>query len=411
MRHEFARAVSVPVIALLVALPVTLSGGCRKQSERPRVVGTTPAPGETSTGTPLADITIALESVATGLKQPLYATGAGDGTDRLFVVEKAGRIRVVENGDVRKQPFLDIADKVSSGGEQGLLGLAFPEDFEDSRWCIVSYTNTKGTSVISRFDSDGDSADPDSEEVLLTLAQPYANHNGGMVTFGPDGYLYIGFGDGGSAGDPQGNGQNLRTLLGKILRVDVRDRAVPNGKLYDIPPDNPFVNVGDARPEIWAYGLRNPWRFSFDRITGDLWIGDVGQNRWEEIDFQPASSTGGENYGWDIYEAAHTHPGGKAAGDVSGFVRPVVEYDRKAGSSVTGGYVYRGDQHPTLRGTYLYADFTEGRIWGLQRGSDGTVRTRLLLDTDLLISSFGEDDNGELCVTDLNGGVHRITTE
>jgi glucose/arabinose dehydrogenase len=398
-------------LVLLLALGVAATAsGCKKQANPPTVV--TPPQGEStstveSSPTPLTEITLSVEAIVTDLDQPLYVTGAGDGSGRLFVVEKSGRVFVMRGADRAQTPFLDIADKISEGSEQGLLGLAFPPDFPAESWCVVNYTSRDGTSIISRFTVQGDTAQRDSEEVLLRLPQPYANHNGGMLVFGPDGYLYAGFGDGGSGGDPHGNGQDLGTLLGKLLRIDARKAG--NGP-YAIPPENPFVSKAGAKPEIWAYGLRNPWRFSFDRKTGDLWIGDVGQDTYEEIDFQPASSAGGEDYGWNLYEGAHTYPGGQPVTSAPGMVLPVVEYDHSAGESVTGGYVYRGTRQKALAGTYLYADFASGRIWGLQRTGTG-VENRELLDTDLLISSFGEDDDGELYLTDLNGGLYRVVAK
>jgi len=381
----------------------------------PDVVGTTPAPeqpapAEEPTPTPLAEIEISLELVAEGLEQPLFVTGAGDGSGRLFVLEKTGRAWILRDGERLATPFLDLSDTVSTSSEQGLLGMAFSPSFAKDGVLYVGYTDAKGTSTISRFTARGDAVDAASEQVLLRVAQPYANHNGGMLAFGPDGYLYIGFGDGGSGGDPQGNGQNPNALLGKMLRIDVSpDAATSPDRAYGVPADNPMLAGGTAAPEIWASGLRNPWRFSFDRKTGDLWIGDVGQNAWEEIDFQPAASVGGENYGWNVFEATHTYPpNDPPPANGADFTMPVLEYDRTTGTSVTGGYVYRGGAQEKLWGTYLYADFSVGRVWGLQRGADGGVETRLLLDNDMMIASFGEDDGGELYLVDFNGGVHRV---
>ncbi|MDP2300192.1 MAG: PQQ-dependent sugar dehydrogenase, partial [Actinomycetota bacterium] len=318
-----------------------------------------------------------------------------------------GHVWTVEGGE-RTEVFLDLSETVSTESEQGLLGIAFSPSFAEDGVFVASYTRADGTSVLSRFLVSGETADPASEQVLLTQAQPFKNHNGGMIAFGPDGYLYYGLGDGGSGGDPQGNGQDLSTLLGTIMRLDVlRDGDMSATTPYGIPDDNPFVGRSDARPEIWAWGLRNPWRFSFDSQTGDLWIGDVGQSAWEEIDFQPADSAGGENYGWNLLEGTHPYPPDAAmrAGD---FTAPIVEYDRDAGKSVTGGYVYRGTAIPGLAGTYLYGDFVDGRIWALVRTEDGTVENRLLAQTHFQISSFGEDDMGELYVVDFAGGIYRL---
>lgn len=407
--HRVRHVLIAPVVSAL-ALAGTLIG-CT--SPAPPPVATAPLPDAEVPGPAAEDalqldeIEIALEPVADGFEQPLYATGAGDGSGRLIVLEKTGRAWIVRDG-VRKDVLLDLSTRVSTESEQGLLGIAFSPTFADDGLVFVSYTQKDGGSVLSRFTADGDAIDPGSEKMLLHVAQPYANHNGGMIAFGSDGYLYLGLGDGGSGGDPYGNGQNGGTFLGKMLRIDVIGGAGdPAG--YVVPDDNPFVGQAGMKPEVWAIGLRNPWRFSFDRVTGDLWIGDVGQNAWEEIDFEPADSPGGENYGWNLFEATHPYPADSTAPDPGGFTMPVVEYGRDTGTSITGGYVYRGTAEPGLGGTYFYADFTVGRIWGLQRAEDGSVQTRELLDTDLMIASFGEDDDGELYVVDFNGGVHRVT--
>src|SRR5690606_2690924 len=296
-----------------------------------------------------------LIEVAGGFSSPVSIAHAGD--DRLFIVEKGGTISILQDGAKVEEPFLDIRGDVSTGGEQGLLGLAFPEDFGQTGLFYVYYTDTNGDSVLSRFASDGQVADRASEQVLLTQSQPFGNHNGGQLAFGPDGYLYLGLGDGGSGGDPQGNGQALRTLLGKLLRVDV------SGEELAVPPDHPVVATEGARPEIWAYGLRNPWRFSFDRETGDLYIADVGQNAFEEVNFQPATSTGGENYGWKIMEAdACFEP--RSGCDQSGLVLPIIAYPHGGewGSSISGGYLYRGAEAPALQGSYVFGDYVSGRI-------------------------------------------------
>jgi glucose/arabinose dehydrogenase len=368
-------------------------------------------PTET-TAVPLDAIVLELETAAEGLDEPLYVTG--DGLGNLVALEKVGQVWILSGGGRAASPFLDISDRTSTESEQGLLGIAFPHSYEAKGEFYVDYTGREGETVISRFtaNEERNRADAATEEILLTFEQPYANHNGGMIEFGPDGLLYVGTGDGGAGGDPQGAGQRLDTMLGKILRIDVEYTAELHGvggedPPYISPPTNPALGAG-SRPEIWAYGVRNPWRFSFDRETGDLWIGDVGQNEWEEIDFQPASSKGGENYGWAILEGTHPYPAGSDPGDTSGLVMPIVEYDRGAGKSVTGGYVYRGTESPALEGVYVYGDFVSGRIWGLRRGS-AAVENVLFAETGRAISSFGEDDDGELYLVDFSGSVHHIT--
>lgn len=344
----------------------------------------------------------ALRLIAEGLAEPVFLTHAGDA--RLFIVEQPGTIRILENGRLLPEPFLDIRARVNdSANEQGLLGLAFHPRYAENGFFFVNYTGANNETVIARFSvtSDPNRADPASEKVILTIEQPYRNHNGGDLAFGPDGYLYIGMGDGGSAGDPENRAQNLRSLLGKMLRLDV-----DNGDPYRIPPDNPFVTRVDARPEIWAYGLRNPWRFSFDRATGDLYLADVGQNAYEEVSFQPAGSAGGENYGWRFFEGTH---GFKDAADAPpDVVPPIAEYGRDDGCSVTGGYVYRGAALPELNGVYFFGDYCSGLIWSLQRNGSAWVR-ETFGDTDFTLSSFGEDAAGELYVLDhRGGGVYRI---
>jgi glucose/arabinose dehydrogenase len=341
--------------------------------------------------------------IASGFSQPLLVTHAGDGSGRLFVVEQHGMIWVIENGMQLAEPFLDIRFEVGSGGnEQGLLGLAFDPNFASNGYFYVNYTGLGGNTVIARFQvSDNPNiANPDSEAPMLYVAQPYANHNGGHLEFGPDGYLYIGLGDGGSGGDPAGNGQSLETHLGKMLRIDVTQ-----GEPYAIPPDNPFAN-GGGLPEIWAYGLRNPWRFSFDRATGDLYIADVGQGEWEEIDFLPGGIAGGSNLGWDYFEGTHPYEG--TPPDGANFIGPVVEYDHGARCSVTGGYVYRGAALPAWNGVYFYGDFCSGEVMGLYQQADGAWQNEVLWDTSALITSFGLDEAGELYLVDRSGGIYQL---
>ncbi len=341
--------------------------------------------------------------VVSGLERPVEVQNAGDGSGRLFVIEKPGRIRILQNGQLIETPFLDITDRVNArGNEQGLLGLAFHPDFENNRFFYVNYTGEGGNTVIARFTASGEAADPSSEFRLLGVDQPFPNHNGGALAFGPDGFLYVALGDGGSGGDPFGNGQRLDTLLGKILRIDV-----DHGDPYSIPPDNPFGN------EIWAYGLRNPWRISFDSLTGDLWIGDVGQNAYEEIDFVPAGTPGGVNFGWNRYEGFHDYEGGAP---LQNSRPPVLEYghqDLIGGCSVTGGYVYRGSM-PEWRGIYFYGDYCTGNVWAvlhLVNGSEETFNSERLFQTGLNITSFGVDETGELYIADDGGGIYILTNK
>ena len=334
---------------------------------------------------------------------PTDIQNANDGSGRLFLVQQNGIVRILSGGALLSRPFLDITARTRSDGERGLLGLAFPPGFAQKQRFYTDYTDLNGDTIISQYrvSANPDAADAATETVLLKIPQPFANHNGGQVRFGPDGYLYIAMGDGGSGGDPFGNGQNRAALLGKLLRVDVESDP---GRLR-IPPDNPFVNVAGARPEIWAFGLRNPWRFSFDRATGDLWIADVGQDSYEEVDFQPASSHGGENYGWNLMEAAHCFV---SKCNTQGLTLPVVEYPHTDGCSITGGFLYGGRSSPGLRGIYLYGDYCSGRIWGVERQGTAWVN-RLLLASGFAISTFGEDEAGEIYVANAaTGAVHHI---
>jgi len=352
-----------------------------------------------------SSVTLALDSIVTGLSLPVFVTHAGDGSNRLFIVEQAGRIRIFQNGSLLGTPFLDIQSRVTSGGERGLLGIAFHPDYRNNRRFFLNYTNNRPTlkTIIAEYQASASNANvaQTTERVLLEINQPFDNHNGGQLLFGPDGYLYIGMGDGGSGGDPQNNAQNLDALLGKMLRIDV-DGAQP----YAIPPTNPFVNRSGA-DEVWAFGLRNPWRFSFDRLTGRLFAADVGQNTREEVDIIERAG----NYGWRRYEASLCYdPSSGCASPVPEFPFqfPIAEYGRDEGTSVTGGYVYRGRMFPELIGTYLFSDYGSGRIWGLTETNRGTwTRTELLL-SGLSVSSFGEDEAGEVYVVHHLGSIYRI---
>jgi glucose/arabinose dehydrogenase len=328
--------------------------------------------------------------------KPIFLTVSPDDTNRLFVVEQDGRILIVKGDSVLTTPFLDISKKLSTGGERGLLGLAFHPFFSSNGRLFVNYTRAQDRATVLaefRVSSNPNQVTLD-ESVLLVIPQPYGNHNGGMIAFGPDPYLYIGMGDGGSGGDPQNYAQNRNELLGKFLRIDV-DQHTP----YGIPPDNPFAKE-HGRPEIFAWGLRNPWRFSFDRKTGDLWAGDVGQNAWEEIDVIKM----GKNYGWRLLEGMHCFNPETKCRQISHLVDPVTEYAHEQGRcSVTGGYVYRGEKIPDLAGTYVFGDFCSGEIWGYRNGE-----TRLLRSTNLKISSFGQDRDGEHYVVGYGGEIFRI---
>ncbi|GJQ35200.1 MAG: glucose dehydrogenase [Anaerolineaceae bacterium] len=325
------------------------------------------------------------------MDRPVDVQSAFDGSGRLFVIEKYGAIRIYKDGQLNPQPFLNIDDRVNDeGNEMGLLGLAFHPQYEKNGYFYVNYTGAGGHTRISRFQASGDTADPASELVMMVVEQPYRNHNGGALAFGPDGFLYIGLGDGGSGGDPMKNGQNKGSLLGKILRIDVN-----NGDTYSIPADNPFGN------EVWAYGLRNPWRLSFDRVTGDLWIGDVGQNQYEEIDYLPAGSPGGANFGWSLMEGNH---GYDTIVPQPGLLLPAAEYSHDFGCSVTGGYVYRGSM-PEWYGVYVYGDYCSGTIWGLIP-VDGQWQSQVMFEAVATITSFGEDESGELYFSSDNGSVY-----
>lgn len=385
-----------------------MSSTLRPLSTAAMLLGVTLTCGGDSTRNdpPASPVTVHLEQVATGLSMPLLVLSAPGDTSRLFVVEKGGAVRVIKHGTLLPTPFIDLSGRVTTGMEQGLLGMAFHPS--DGR-VVLSFTipgpTGAGRSRIATFTTgaDPDVLDPASEQTVLELDQPYANHNGGNVVFGPDGYLYAGYGDGGSAGDPQGHGQDRNDLLGSLLRLDL-DHGVP----YTIPASNPFVGQPNMRGELWNWGVRNPWRFSFDRANGNLYIADVGQDAWEEVDVQPAASTGGENYGWRIMEGDHCYGGGSCS--TSGLVLPKIEYGHGDGCSITGGFVYRGQAIPDLAGTYFYSDYCSGwvRSFVYAGGQATDPRSWPTLETHGQVTSFGEDAVGELYVVLAGGTIYRI---
>ena len=397
------------VRAAALGLIVAVLGGCGGDSGTPSSPTPTPAAPSTScaagdavSGTP----TLAARLIASGFRDPLDLQSAPGDRERLYVVEQGGRIQIILNGQVQQTPFLDIADRIRTGGERGLLGLAFHPDFSSNRRFYVNYTNRSGDTHLAEFQAvSADQADTATERVLLVVPQPFSNHNGGAVAFGNDGFLYVALGDGGSGGDPLGAGQDLDTFLGKILRIDV-DSGAP----YAVPSDNPLLSTGGALPEIWAYGLRNPFRMSFDRATGDLYIGDVGQSRLEEIDVGFASRGGGENYGWNITEGTLCFNPGSGC-DISGITMPVLEYGHGEGCSVTGGVVYAGCRMPDLVGTYFYGDFCSAFVRSFRLVSGAVTEPRdwtAGLEGIGAISSFGTDAEGEIYVVDYDGEVYRL---
>ena len=364
------------------------------------------APAVTLAAPTDAHIRLALRT--SGLSNPVFVTSAHDGTGRLFIVEQTGRIRIYRNGALLSTPFLSIGSQLSTGYEQGLLGLAFHPNFATNRKLYVDFTDVNGDTVIREYRAS--STNPNvvatsTARTILKVDQPYDNHNGGMITFGPDGYLYIGMGDGGSGGDPGNRAQRTDTLLGKILRIDVNGSSAAHNYLF--PPTNPYVGR-TGRNEIWQIGVRNPWRFSFDRATGDLWIGDVGQNLWEEVDHAPRTSTGagrGINWGWHVLEGSHCYSPTTGC-DTTGKTMPSLDYDHGGGRcAVTGGYVSRGPSVPALLGGYVFADFCSGEIWVIDANAATPASKVLLLDTGYTISSFGENAAGDLYVLDHDGGA------
>ena len=387
--------VSGMVAAILVAL-VGFAPAVAKVND-PATVQTEAAPAALSSG----QLTVA--KVTGGLSSPLGMTHAGDGSGRLFVVEQGGRVRIVKGGKIIST-FLNISNHVISGGERGLLGLAFHPDFAANGFLFVYYTRLDGDVVIARMQANAARtfASANTLDPILTIGHGlHTNHNGGALAFGPDGYLYAGVGDGGGTGDPQDNGQRLNTLLGKILRLNP---TLGPSATYAIPADNPYVGMINRRQEIWDYGLRNPWRITFDRTSGDLYIADVGQSRREEVDLEDVADPGGNNFGWDVLEGSLCYEPSSNCTVPANYKGPVAQYSHTYGCSITGGYVYRGT-HRDLQGLYVYGDFCSGRLWTMNANGSGETLRR---DTSLNISSFGESEAGELYVTDLNGSLYRV---
>jgi glucose/arabinose dehydrogenase len=398
MRHL---KITVATLALLCV--ATIGAGCAAGA-----ASRFPAQGDAiPTSAPVAAAAVppaaAAVTAVSGLGRITNIVAPDDGSGRLFVTDQVGIIRVVKDGALAATAALDIRSLVgSTGNEQGLLGLAFPPGFSGKQRAYIYFTDKGGTSRVYRIRvsaADPDAFDPASIQHILSIKQPYANHNGGQLAFGPKGYLYLGFGDGGGGGDPGNRAQNLGTLLGKILRIDVETSPTVSG--YRIPPGNPFVRRAGARHEIWSYGLRNPWRFSFDPLTLDMWIADVGQYTWEEIDFVAGAKGGGHNFGWRLYEGNHLY---RATAKRRGFMWPVSEYRHPYGEAVTGGYVYRGSAYPAAQGLYVFGDYVTGKIWTLKRSSTGWTR-RLAKTTTWGISTFGVDGSGELWAADRNTGT------
>lgn len=363
---------------------------------------------------------IAFTPIFSGFNSPVDIAHANDATNRLFIVEQAGRVRIIDqNGTTLSTPFLNITGKVLDGGERGLLGLAFHPDYANNGLFFINYTNNSGNTIIARYtvsSTNANIADPASEKILLQINQPFSNHNGGCIKFGADGYLYIGTGDGGSGGDPDCYSQNNLDLLGKMLRIDV-DQNINTSPYHAVPNSNPFVGNPAYLPEIWATGLRNPWRFSFDRNNGDLWIGDVGQNAYEEINFQPANSTGGEDYGWDVMEGNHCFgsgvdpdcPAGTAPCFDASYTDPIWETNQNfstGGFSITGGFVYRGCKYPLLEGLYICADYATSNVWTIDNTGASTLYGNV--GSGLNISTFGEDESGELYAASLGGTIYLV---
>ena len=419
LRHAVPAIVAAGILAVGACSPTPSPSPVPSVSASP-VATATPSPVRSASAVPSAatpsprapspaasfdpaGVKVDVKVAVGGLAAPVDVTNAGDGSGRLFVVEQAGRIRIVRDGALVERPFLDIAGRVASGGERGLLGLAFHPQFPADPRFFVDYTDNDGNTVVASFRvsaTDPDAADPGSETILLHIDQPFANHNGGSVNFGPDGMLYIGMGDGGSGGDPQGNGQRLDTLLAKVLRIDVN--GADPGKAYAIPPDNPFVGVAGARPEIWQYGLRNPWRMRFDRATGDLWIGDVGQNAWEEIDVVRAGARG-LDFGWNVMEGFHCYAPASGC-PKTGLTLPVAEYGHDAGCAVIGGVVVRDPSQGRLDGGYLFGDACSDNLWLMDPAGDGKHDPVIVTKLGRTLSSIGEAEDGSVYATSLDHG-------
>ncbi|MCA1834039.1 MAG: sorbosone dehydrogenase family protein [Actinomycetota bacterium] len=360
----------------------------------------------------LSRLRVNFSRVNTGLSSPVAIAAPNDGTGRIFVVEQAGRVRMrTSSGALQSAPYLNIASKVQSGGERGMLGIAFHPSFQSTRYFFVSYTDGNGALVVARFRASSYTStivSASSETDFLKVDHPgYANHNGGQLQFGPDGYLYIGTGDGGGGGDPSNNAHDTSKLLGKILRIDV-NRAC-SGLSYCIPSSNPYASSSTARKEVWEYGLRNPWRFSFDRSAGYLWIADVGQGSIEEID-RIATGSSGKNFGWDCWEGTHVYTTATYCTPLSSTIRPVTQYDHSSGDcAVIGGFVYRGSRYAAnMGGVYLYGDYCTGRVRALLNTSSGW-QTRQVYDHGSAITSFGEDASREMYAVDTDGGLYRVT--
>ena len=411
-------AIALGLVAACTATPSPTLAPTAGGTASPGVVASgaaspvaSPAPSAAASPGPFvaANVQVLPQRIARVHGSALAIAAPDDGSGRLFVATQEGQIWSVGPGPAYDlTPMLDIADRIASGGERGLLGLALHPGFSANPRAYVNYTDKQGNTVIARFSvAAGNPArfDPATEEVVLRQPQPFANHNGGGVEFGPDGDLYVGLGDGGSGGDPNGNGQSLGTFLAKMLRIDV-DRPGP-GQAYGVPEDNPFVSQPGAKPEIWLYGLRNPFRFSFDRASGDLWIGDVGQGAWEEVDVVRRSDPGGEDFGWNVMEGNHCYKPADGC-DTTGLTRPVTEYGHDQGCAVIGGNVYRGAEYPALVGGYLFSDSCSGTIWAIPASTTTLVQPAPVGEVSGSPAGFGEDTSGELYIASLDGSIWQL---